>query len=128
MAWQRASSRASTGAATAGNASIMPIEEAVIYARIMVGLYSHWSAVGGAPQRPTSMTTDSTRAQARAYRERGLELMQLGQLQAALTSLNEAVRLEPDDSVALNGMGVILLSVNQFPKALACFDRALLLQ
>ena len=74
------------------------------------------------------MTTDSTRAQARAYRERGLELMQLGQLQAALTSLNEAVRLEPDDYVALNGMGVILLSVNQFPKALACFDRALLLQ
>jgi len=74
------------------------------------------------------MTTDSTRAQARAYRERGLELMQLGQLQAALTSLNEAVRLEPDDYVALNGMGVILLSVNQFPKALACFDRALILQ
>jgi tetratricopeptide (TPR) repeat protein len=74
------------------------------------------------------MTTDSTRAQARAHRERGLELMQLGQLQAALTSLNEAVRLEPDDYVALNGMGVILLSVNQFPKALACFDRALLLQ
>jgi tetratricopeptide (TPR) repeat protein len=74
------------------------------------------------------MTTDSTRAQARAYRERGLELMQLGQLQAALTSLNEAVRLAPDDYVALNGMGVILLSVNQFPKALACFDRALILQ
>src|SRR3984885_8615560 len=74
------------------------------------------------------MTTDSTRAQARAYRERGLELMQLGQLQAALPSLNEAVRLEPDDYVALNGMGVILLSVNQFPKALACFDRALILQ
>jgi tetratricopeptide (TPR) repeat protein len=74
------------------------------------------------------MTTDSTRAQARAHRERGLELMQLGQLQAALTSLNEAVRLEPDDYVALNGMGVILLSVNQFPKALACFDRALLLR
>jgi tetratricopeptide (TPR) repeat protein len=74
------------------------------------------------------MTTDSTRAQARASRERGLELMQLGQLQAALTSLNEAVRLAPDDYVALNGMGVILLSVNQFPKALACFDRALILQ
>ncbi|HEY2400429.1 MAG TPA: tetratricopeptide repeat protein [Steroidobacteraceae bacterium] len=74
------------------------------------------------------MTTDSTRAQARALRERGLELMERGQLQAALTSLNEAVRLAPDDSVALNGMGVILLSVNQFPKALACFDRALILQ
>jgi tetratricopeptide (TPR) repeat protein len=65
---------------------------------------------------------------AKAERERGLELMQLGQLQAALTSLNEAVRLAPDDYIALNGMGVILLSVKQIPKALACFERALALQ
>jgi tetratricopeptide (TPR) repeat protein len=72
--------------------------------------------------------TSTDRAKALALRERGLELMQLGQLQAALTSLNEAVRLSPDDSVALNGMGVILLSVNQFPKALACFDRSIVLQ
>jgi len=65
---------------------------------------------------------------AKSHRERGLELMQLGQLQAALASLNEAVRLAPDDYIALNGMGVILLSVNQFSKALTCFDHALAVQ
>jgi len=71
---------------------------------------------------------DARSTQARAYRERGLALMQAGKTQEALATLNEAVRLAPDDYVALNAMGVILMSLNQLPMALACFDRTLALQ
>ncbi len=72
--------------------------------------------------------TDARKAQALAYRDRGLALMQLGKAPEALASLNEAVRLAPDDYVALNGMGVIQLTLNELPAALACFERALTLQ
>lgn len=58
---------------------------------------------------------------ARRYRERGSGQLQLGDIDAAITSFRKAIRLKPDESKAHFALGVVYGRKGQLEAAIASF-------
>ena len=65
---------------------------------------------------------------AAAHSDRGVALKGIGQLEAALASLERAIGLAPDYAAAYSNRGNVLLALEQPASALASFERALALK
>ncbi|MBL6938822.1 MAG: TonB family protein [Alphaproteobacteria bacterium] len=63
-----------------------------------------------------------------ALRQRGVAELGLHKHADALTDLNAALALDPDDYRAMVDRGDVYLALHQYPRAMAEYDRALLLQ
>lgn len=63
-----------------------------------------------------------------ALRQRGVAELILHKHADALTDLNAALELDPDDYRAMVDRGDVYLALSQYPRAMAEYDRALLLQ
>ncbi len=62
---------------------------------------------------------------ARAANRRGVELLQKGELEEAVTAFDEALKLTPDYPLALNNLGLTLAVQGQLDHALSNYQRAL---
>jgi ABC-type phosphate transport system substrate-binding protein/tetratricopeptide (TPR) repeat protein len=62
---------------------------------------------------------------ARGLARRGTALINLGRTDEALSSLNRALEMDPDDLAAWIGKGNVLAQMGQLDEALFCFDKAI---
>jgi protein O-GlcNAc transferase len=84
-------------------------------------------------QMPTPGADNSKRSQkflttsARFYFEQGKQSVQQGDLQAAVASFSEAIRLQPDYIAAYNQLGNALQGLGQMEEAIAAYQKLLLI-
>jgi superkiller protein 3 len=64
-------------------------------------------------------------AKARAAYKRGMEAVNQGHAEAAITNLEEAIRIHPQYVRALNDLGVVYLKLERFEEAEATFRKAI---
>lgn len=62
---------------------------------------------------------------ARGLARRGTAMINLGRTDEALSSLNRALEMDPDDLAAWIGKGNVLAQTGQLDEALFCFDKAI---
>jgi type IV pilus assembly protein PilF len=72
----------------------------------------------------SSVDQEVRRLQARSLYEQGLKNLADRQVSPALTSLREAVRLDPDNAMFRNSLGVLLLDLHKPAEAEAEFQKA----